>query len=128
MYFGPRSEARGLPSQQHARAAKRRFDTRSTLQAPAASGLVYFDSGGQPGHRSAWLDSEVNRRSANFFANTLATLDAAYLRPRYPGYLEFQDAASVMMYSFVSGAAGPHETLAGMNRLYQKTFTDYATA
>ena len=89
---------------------------------------VYFDSGGQPGHRSAWLDSEVNRRSSNFFANTVETLDAAYLRPRYAGYLDFQDEASVMMHSFVSGAAGPRETLAGMNRLYQETFTGYATA
>ena len=31
---------------------------------------LLFDNGGQPGHREAWLDNEVNRRSlkdANLF-------------------------------------------------------------
>ncbi len=49
---------------------------------------------GNPGHRSAWLDDEVNRRSSDYFRNYLArALDRAYLRPRFPGYLHFQDHA-----------------------------------
>jgi multiple sugar transport system substrate-binding protein len=47
---------------------------------------VYVDGGGQPGHRAAWIDDGVNERTAGFFADTLEALDAAYLRPRDPGF------------------------------------------
>ena len=49
---------------------------------------LYFTSGGQPGYRKAWLDEEVNRVSNRFFDDTLETLDGAYLRPRFNGYLQ----------------------------------------
>jgi multiple sugar transport system substrate-binding protein len=54
---------------------------------------VYFTSGGQPGHRMAWEDSAVNATCQRFFQDTLPVLDQAYLRPRYHGYLTFQQNA-----------------------------------
>ncbi len=65
---------------------------------------LYFDSGGQPGHRAAWTDEEVNRRCGGFFSKTLATLDQAYLRPRFDGYIGFQDAAGSYVHSCLNGA------------------------
>ncbi|MCZ8516849.1 extracellular solute-binding protein [Paenibacillus filicis] len=53
----------------------------------------FFQNGGQPGHRSAWLDPEVNRLSGGFFAQTLRTLDLGSMRPRFDGYIEFQKQA-----------------------------------
>ena len=64
------------------------------VASPACQARLYFESGGQPAHRQAWLDAEANRRSNQFFQNTLATLDEAWLRPRWHGYLDFQDAAA----------------------------------
>ena len=58
---------------------------------------IYFESGGQPGFRKAWTNETVNQRSGAFFAKTLETLDAAYLRPRFDGYLTFQDEASEVL-------------------------------
>ncbi|WP_152365942.1 extracellular solute-binding protein [Microlunatus speluncae] len=55
---------------------------------------VYFDGGGQPGHGLAWDDDRLNAETLDFFRGTRATLEAAYLRPRTVGYLEFQDATS----------------------------------
>lgn len=52
---------------------------------------LYFDAGGQPGNAAAWDDDRCNQLSHNFFINTRATLERVYLRPRYSGYLEFQD-------------------------------------
>ena len=69
---------------------------------------LYFDSGGQPGHRQAWESAEVNRRSNRFFADTLATLDDAYLRPRYEGYLGFQEHAGLVVHEYLKN--GGHET------------------
>lgn len=74
------------------------------------SGL-YTASGGQPGHRSAWVDDESNRITGRFFAETLDTLDAAYMRPRYPGYIDFQTAASDAMHQFLRGELDSRTTM-----------------
>lgn len=84
------------------------------------SGL-YFDSGGQPGHRGAWLDDEVNRRSNNFFRATLSTLDAAYLRPRYHGYLDFQDKASLILHRYLKQGGLEAEVIKDLNREYMES-------
>jgi multiple sugar transport system substrate-binding protein len=80
---------------------------------------LYFDSGGQPGHRAAWLDEEVNRRCAGFFSNTLATLDDAYLRPRFNGYIEFQDAGGPVVHAFLKGAMDASSAVSAMNALWR---------
>jgi multiple sugar transport system substrate-binding protein len=68
---------------------------------PECQAGLYFDSGGQPGHRRAWQDPEVNRRSRGFFRNTLSTVDESWLRPRWNGYLDFQDAAGPLVYDCI---------------------------
>jgi multiple sugar transport system substrate-binding protein len=80
---------------------------------------LYFDSGGQPGHRAAWVNKEVNRRCGGFFANTLSTLDEAYLRPRFNGYIGFQDAAGPVVHRFLKGALGASDAMAEMNVLWR---------
>lgn len=82
---------------------------------------LYFDSGGQPGHRQAWNDETVNQRCGDYFARTLQTLDEAWLRPRYSGYLHFQDKASLTVHAFLRGTAGARDTLLEMNRLYTES-------
>jgi len=78
------------------------------VASPACQAGLYFESGGQPAHRHAWLDPEVNRRSNQFFQNTLATLDDAWLRPPSHGYLDFQDAAGPIVHECIwhGGEAG----------------------
>jgi multiple sugar transport system substrate-binding protein len=67
----------------------------------AVQASEYVAGGGQPGHRSAWLDPAVNARHGDFFANTLSGIDGAYLRPRWPGYLPAQTAAAEMIHSWL---------------------------
>jgi multiple sugar transport system substrate-binding protein len=95
---------------------------------PECQRTLYFDSGGQPGHRGAWVDEEVNRRCGNYFTNTLATLDESYLRPRYEGYLRFQDEASKTVHAFLLRESGARETLAELDRLYNESRHHHATA
>ena len=40
---------------------------------------LFFENGGQPGHRSAWEDAEVNRRSKGLFPQHLARLGPALI-------------------------------------------------
>ncbi len=58
---------------------------------------VYFDSGGQPGNAVAWDDERLNAETLDFFTGTRATFDGAYVRPRLPGFVEFQDTASPLV-------------------------------
>ncbi len=82
---------------------------------------MYFTSGGQPGHRGAWVDPAVNRVSNNFFLDTLPTLDEAYLRPRYPGYINFQDHAGPVVHRYLSEGGNPKVTLAELDVLYRES-------
>lgn len=82
---------------------------------------LYFNSGGQPGHRSAWLDAQVNAAASDHFQNTLATLDAAFLRPRYPGYMYFQDRAGNPIHSFLREGGNAVEVLRALNSLYRES-------
>ena len=58
---------------------------------------VYFDSGGQPGNTVAWADERLNAETLDFFTGTRATFDGAYVRPRLPGFIEFQDTAAPLV-------------------------------
>jgi multiple sugar transport system substrate-binding protein len=88
---------------------------------PAIQKTLYFDGGGQPGHRQAWLDEEVNRRSADFFVNTLPALDRAYLRPRYTGYFHFQDNAGDAVQEYNRFGGNPKKVLEKLNKLYRES-------
>jgi multiple sugar transport system substrate-binding protein len=85
---------------------------------PATQRGIYFEAGGQPGHRAAWTDESVNEASNDFFKDTLATLDEAIVRPRYAGYMHFQDAASLVAHDFVAGKSSLKSTLEDLDRLY----------
>jgi multiple sugar transport system substrate-binding protein len=80
---------------------------------------VYFQSGGQPGHRAAWLDDAVNAASSNFFRDTLPTLDEALLRPQFPGYMSFQDAGTPVAHDCIAGKTKPTDAARELNRLYR---------
>jgi multiple sugar transport system substrate-binding protein len=54
---------------------------------------TYFREGGQPASLAAWTDSSVNAMAGDFFSATLPTLQTAYLRPRFDGFVRFFEAA-----------------------------------
>ncbi len=84
---------------------------------------LYTMHGGQPGHRAAWLCSVNNAISHQYFTNTLPALDRAYLRPRYPGYLHFQDHAGLPLQQYLQHGGNPVLVLQQMNDMYRKSRT-----
>lgn len=84
---------------------------------PAQTG-PYAKAGGQPGHRDAWVDAGLNARFLGFFENTLATLDASYVRPRHDGYMRFQDAASHALADGLRDQTAPAELTRTLNGIY----------
>jgi multiple sugar transport system substrate-binding protein len=58
----------------------------------------------------------VNRRSNGFFENTLTTLTEAYLRPRFYGYLDFQDKAAPIVHQYLTGRNSAKATASALNQ------------
>lgn len=87
-----------------------------TAQAACQSGL-YFTSGGQPANRMAWTSEAVNTASNGFFRKTQRTLDLAYLRPNWTGFIDLQNEGFARMQSFIAGEADARATLAALNHL-----------
>lgn len=85
----------------------------------------YLAGGGQPGHRSAWLDAGVGTRHGHFFGDTLAGIDAAYLRPRWAGYLQAQTTASELVHHWLAGGDGSARHLAAaLDAHFESAFID----
>jgi multiple sugar transport system substrate-binding protein len=79
----------------------------------------YVDGGGQPGHRAAWTDPSVDAAANGFFSSTLPALDRAYLRPRFDGFLSFQDAAGELIHGFVRNGTDPDTALDRIDELFR---------
>jgi multiple sugar transport system substrate-binding protein len=86
------------------------------VASPQIQTTLYAQSGGQPGHRAAWLDPALNTATANFFANTLSTLDSAWVRPRFSGFISFQNAASKLVHDYLVHGGSEAEVLSKMNK------------
>jgi multiple sugar transport system substrate-binding protein len=84
---------------------------------------MYGMTGGQPGHRQAWLDPLLNRACGNFFLDTLPTLDDAYVRPRYPGYIPFQDRAGPVVHRYLREGGDARAVLNEIDVLYRHSMT-----
>jgi multiple sugar transport system substrate-binding protein len=82
---------------------------------------LYTASGGQPGHATAWEDQACNSLTGNFFRNTRATLESAWLRPRYDGYMGLQDRAGDIVHACLRGEAGVAVTIAALDAAYRES-------
>jgi multiple sugar transport system substrate-binding protein len=65
------------------------------LTSPEHQRGPYFRDGGQPASLTAWTDPSVDATSDGFFSGTLQTLQTAYLRPRFDGFVRFFEAAGI---------------------------------
>jgi multiple sugar transport system substrate-binding protein len=82
----------------------------------------YVQHGGQPGHRSAWLNEGANNLTNNFFKNVLPVMENGYMRPRYNGYLHFQDHAGTPLQECLMNDGNAIATLEMMNKIYRESF------
>ena len=83
---------------------------------------LYYDSGGQPGNALAWRDDKINENCNNFFKSTLRTLDKSWLRPRYDGYMYYQDKAGTLINNFLKGENSIDFTVNEMKKEFDKSF------
>lgn len=92
---------------------------------PLVQRTLYYENGGQPGHRAAWEDETINHHSAGFFRHTLPALDRAFMRPRYNGYLYFQDFAGDPIRTYLMNGGDARQVLDAINSLYRESQTHF---
>ena len=94
------------------------------IVSPTIQSTFYVEHGGQPGHRLAWINDKANRLTYNYFYNTLPAMERGYMRPRYNGYLYFQDHGGDPIREFLMKERGSTgSTLAAIDRLYRESLT-----
>jgi multiple sugar transport system substrate-binding protein len=76
---------------------------------------------GQPSRREAWHDRALNETTGSFYRNTAATIEAAYVRPRYNGYIEFQSEASDLIRRGLTDGAPHRIVMQGLQRAYERS-------
>jgi len=78
----------------------------------------YAELGGQSADRRAWLDPAADASAGGFYAATRATIEAAWVRPRFAGYVEFQAAASAALRDGLLGGEPPAALAARVNDIF----------
>ncbi|MFD3767171.1 MULTISPECIES: ABC transporter substrate-binding protein [Paenibacillus] len=99
------------------------------VASPSFQRTSFFLNDGQPGHREAWLDPEVNRMSGGFFERTLETLMHGSLRPRFHGYISFQEqAGNLIRYRLMSQTPERQTVIQTLNEMYMHIRREYQEA
>ena len=104
--------------------------TRSCRNAAAARALLltlvsadvqvrrYAELGGQSADRRAWDDPAADEHAGGFYSATRATIEAAWVRPRFAGYVEFQSAASAALRAGLLAGERASDLVSRVNRLF----------
>lgn len=110
----------GLAVSAHSHQSEMALQFAQTVCSPQWQAGIYVQNGGQPGHLAAWKDPLANSITNNFFTNVLSAMENGYIRPRYNGYLHFQDRAGFPLHDFLSGKTdNALQVLHSMNEIYR---------
>ncbi len=90
------------------------------LASPEHQGGTYFRAGGQPASLTAWTDPVVDESAGRFFSGTLRTLQDAYVRPRFDGFVPFFEAAGIEINRCLRGEVGDAQLLEWLNAQYAR--------
>lgn len=81
---------------------------------------AYAANGGQVGHLAAWDDPAVDAQAHGFYSATRATLQAAWLRPRFNGYMAFQADASELLSDAIRSRRPARQVICALNARYAR--------
>ncbi len=79
---------------------------------------------GQPSRRSAWHDAAVNAAWGDFYGATADTLEAAYVRPRYAGYIAWQTATSAYLREALAAGTSARVVVEHLNQTHRQSIGD----
>jgi multiple sugar transport system substrate-binding protein len=66
------------------------------------------------------MDDALNHHCRDFFRGTMAALERAYVRPRYDGYISFQDKGGILLYEFLQKEDDARRLIDELQQLYEQ--------
>lgn len=88
---------------------------------------LYGVCGGQPASKTAWRDSVLNHISGGFFERTILSIESAFVRPRYAGYIGFQRSAGSLITAFLQHELSIKQSLIRLEDLFRKSLAKART-
>lgn len=85
---------------------------------------LYGICGGQPASRSAWRDPVLNQLTDNFFMRTVASIEKAYVRPQYPGYVNLQERAGEAIVEYLTQGGNTEKLLERIDAQYRSSLKE----
>lgn len=85
---------------------------------PVTQSTFIPDNAGQPSLTSAWRDERVNEASNRFYLDSLATIEASWVRPRLAGFTAFQGEASRILREAILGHRSAASAVAETNERF----------
>ncbi|MDA7827668.1 ABC transporter substrate-binding protein [Rhodobacteraceae bacterium] len=82
---------------------------------------LFFDAGGQPAHALAWEDPRLNQLTRNFFSATRETLETSWVRPRYDGYMAFQDRGGDIINQYLKRTSSLAQAVNDLQTAYRES-------
>jgi multiple sugar transport system substrate-binding protein len=80
---------------------------------------LYGICGGQPARRSAWHDAQLNQIADGFFLRTVESMETAYVRPRYRGYIGLQERGGNVIAEYCKDRGNVRRTLDQVDAIYR---------
>ncbi|TCN38285.1 multiple sugar transport system substrate-binding protein [Kribbella orskensis] len=96
---------------------------RALLDLTTQAGIV-SSVGGQSATAAVWQSAEVDADWNGHYSATRATVESAYVRPRFDGWIAFQDELSERVREFLRSDADPETTVAGLEADYRARVPD----
>ncbi|MGQ0485399.1 MAG: ABC transporter substrate-binding protein [Hyphomicrobiales bacterium] len=90
----------------------------AAFAASAATQREFARHHGQPARIEVWHDAEIDRIFGGCFAATRATIEGSWIRPRYPGYLGFQEHGGLLVERHLRGDLGEAGLLAKLQEAF----------
>lgn len=85
---------------------------------------LYGICGGQPARHSAWHDPLLNRITDDFFSRTATSIETAYVRPRYKGYVGLQERAGEIIAQHCRQHGQTRKALEEIDALYRSSLKE----
>lgn len=98
-----------------------RFLTSATVQ----EDIIGLNDG-QPARANAWNSAMVNHATSEFYAQTRQTLERAWIRPRFAGYLRFQRAGGAIIEAFLRDHTSKHAAFDALLAVWNEAVGDTA--
>ena len=83
--------------------------------------MLYLNAGGQPAHRSAWDDAGADALCGGFFSGARSAQHAAFVRPRYSGYVPLQTKGGNALREVLCEGRDVEPMLETLDALYRES-------